>query len=363
MNSIFNTKYKFYIKAVIILIVIAAVSSLYYRYYTCNNFKVVVADKIYRSGQPEMSQLAEWIDKYKLKTVVDLRGPTAPQAEDEAKVCDGKNINILYVKLNAYKKIPSDRLVELLDVIDSIEMPVLLHCNHGVDRSGTASALASWLLGFDTYTEAKKQSFVMPGPWKNRNGTGQHISNIFADYEEYCDKTSHNIDDRIYFEEWARRIYHPDYFYVGYKAKEVIYTEPGGMSEFQVKVTNLSDETIPAGDTDRRFRLFTRIKESNEILEPREKYSTCTLLKSEDLEPGESVNVCHTIQVPDEPGNYEFYIDMLEKEDHSFARQGSPEFEGTLVVLPDKEIYQRYRLSNLENGVSKNVVVQKAQMP
>ena len=113
-----------------------------------------------------------------------LRGPTAAQADDETRLCEDKDINILNVKLNAYKKIPSHRLIELLDAIEKIETPVLLHCNHGVDRSGTASALTSWILGFEPYEKAKKHSYVIPGPWKYRNGLGQHISQIFNDYEK-----------------------------------------------------------------------------------------------------------------------------------------------------------------------------------
>ena len=361
MKKLISNRMKF-IKKVFVISILFSISVFCYNYYVCKNFGVVVKNEIYRSGQPDLNQLEKWIKKYHLKTVVNLRGPTAPEAEIEKEICIENNIDALQVKLNAYKKMPSNRLIDLLDIIDKVQTPVLLHCNHGVDRSGTASALTAWLLGYESYEQAKKHSFVIPGPWKYRNGYGEHISHIFDDFEQYCNSTNHSFDDKQYFKDWARNIYHPDYFYVGYKTKDVLYAEPGETVEFEVKVTNLSNQVIPAGHLERRFRLLSKIEKDSEVLEPKSQYNTMTLLNSNDLKPGDSVTVTHKLHAAKEPGDYKFTIDMLEKEDHSFARQGSPEFEGNLIVMSKNENQQDRTITDSKKALINDRIVESREV-
>ena len=190
----------------LILVTIAVVGGSYGAMIARGNFHEVVPQRIYRSGQPTPERLRAWINRYGLKTVVNLRGPTAPGAAEERALAESMGVDAVFVELNAYKLLPGRKLAQLLDVLQTARQPVLLHCYHGVDRAGTAAALAAWLLGYQPYDRAKWQAYVPPGPWKRLNGSS-HISDVLALYEDFCRERGLSPDDPSLFQHWAREIY------------------------------------------------------------------------------------------------------------------------------------------------------------
>jgi len=172
------------------------------------NFHEVVPGRIYRSGQPSVEQLRSWIPRYGLKTVVSLRGTTAPMAAEEKAVVTSQGADMVYLSLGAHELMPREELVRLIEVLQTAKEPMLIHCYHGVDRAGTASALAAWLRGGQPYDRARWQAYVPSGPWKRPNGV--HISDTLALYEDYCSRQGRSHDDRSFFMHWARDIYRPD---------------------------------------------------------------------------------------------------------------------------------------------------------
>ena len=161
-----------------------------------------------RSGQPSPEQLRAWIQRYGFKTIVNLRGPTAPLAQENAALARSLGAETVFLQMSAYELMPRDALVQLLDVLETAPEPILLHCHQGVDRAGTASALAAWLLGGQPYGFAKCQAYVLPGPWKHRRGSA-HISDTLTAYETYCHERGLHPDDPARFKDWARNVYHP----------------------------------------------------------------------------------------------------------------------------------------------------------
>ena len=190
----------------LLLVTIVAVGGSYWAMIACGNFHEVVPQRVYRSGQPTPEQLRAWIGRYGLKTVVNLRGPTAPGAAEEKALAESMGVDAVYLELNAYKLLPGRRLVQLLDVLQTARQPLLLHCYHGVDRAGTAAALAAWLLGHQPYDRAKWQAYVPPGPWKRVKGSS-HISDVLTFYEDFCRARGLSPDDPSLFQHWAREIY------------------------------------------------------------------------------------------------------------------------------------------------------------
>ena len=175
-----------------------------------SNFRVVVPGRIYRSGQPEAGQLETWIHRYGLKTIVNLRGSMSPRAAEEEAVADATGVRLVHIALSASRPMTHEQLLDVLSVLDDVEEPVLIHCAHGVDRSGTVSAMAAWLIGGWSYEKAKWQAFVPPGPWKNRRGLG-HISDTLSEYEAYCRNLGLAYDDPNRFRRWAAEAhYDPD---------------------------------------------------------------------------------------------------------------------------------------------------------
>jgi hypothetical protein len=170
------------------------------------NLREVVPHRIYRSGQPSAGQLRAWIQHYDLKTIIILRGQDARLAAQESAVARSLDADVVTLKLSAYVPMPSDRLVQLIEILERAKQPMLLHCRHGVDRAGTASAIAAWLVGGQSYSRAKWQAYVPPGPWKDRKGTG-HVSDVLAFYERYCREQGRSPDDPSFFKYWAKNVY------------------------------------------------------------------------------------------------------------------------------------------------------------
>lgn len=189
------------------LLVFAAMAGMYtfYAYHIESNFQVVIPDRIYRSGQPKEGQLEKWIDEYKLKTVINLRGENNPQYENEKAAADAAGIRMYTLQLSAYRPIKPENLLKLFDILEIAEEPMLIHCRQGIDRAGTVSAIAVWFLGDLPYREAKKEAYVLPGPWKRKKSNDyKHISDLFEAYEAYCEKNGLHPDNKDVFKNWAR---------------------------------------------------------------------------------------------------------------------------------------------------------------
>jgi protein tyrosine phosphatase (PTP) superfamily phosphohydrolase (DUF442 family) len=171
------------------------------------NFHEVVPHRVYRSGQPSPEQLRVWIQRYGLKTIVSLRGTASPVAAEEEAVATSMGADMVHLSLAAHELMSSQTLVQLIEVLQTAKEPMLIHCYHGVDRAGTASAIAAWLLGGQPYDRAKWQAYV-PGPWKHPSGA-DHISDVLTLYEDYCRDRGLSPDDPSLFKHWARDIYRP----------------------------------------------------------------------------------------------------------------------------------------------------------
>lgn len=100
-----------------------------------------VSPRLYRSGQPTPAQLRRWARRHGLKTVVNLRGrhPYATYGQEIA-VCRELGLAHIDFRLDSRGAPPKDTLLQLLDLADEAEYPVLAHCKTGADRAGLFAA-------------------------------------------------------------------------------------------------------------------------------------------------------------------------------------------------------------------------------
>ena len=171
---------------------------------------MVVPQKVYRSGQPTPGQLREWTKKYGIKTVINLRGDVEQAVRDEQAAADELGLKMITMTLSSRRLPAKYLLIELIGHIETAEPPVLLHCRSGIDRSGTAGALAAFAIGDIPYEKAKWQAYVAPGPWKRRKYEHRdypddylHISDVFRLYEKYCKKNNLDTNNWQQFKQWV----------------------------------------------------------------------------------------------------------------------------------------------------------------
>jgi protein tyrosine phosphatase (PTP) superfamily phosphohydrolase (DUF442 family) len=174
------------------------------------NFQEVVPGKVYRSGQPSPAQLRNWVEQYKIKTILNLRGHKQENIEAEEAIARELGLKMISMRVSSHRLPARYIILDLIKQIESLEPPVLIHCYSGIDRAGTASALAAMAIGNVDYEEAKWNAYVAPGPWKRRKYEDRkyfkyysHISDIFKLYESYCKRNNLETNDWQQLKQWV----------------------------------------------------------------------------------------------------------------------------------------------------------------
>lgn len=124
------------------LAVVAAPMILLQGFFFRNNFGVVAAGRVYRSGQPK-GDLAATIATHGLASVLNLRGgsPDDWWYADEVQACRDHGVAFYDLSLSAQKRPSRRELLMLLDLFERCDYPLLIHCKSGADRTGLAAAL------------------------------------------------------------------------------------------------------------------------------------------------------------------------------------------------------------------------------
>lgn len=107
------------------------------------NFHTVVAGEFYRSAQLTPDELGDYASEYGMKTIVNLRGTHrgSPWYDDELAAAEKLGIAHVDFSISSSQEMTQDQAVELLRILETVQKPVLVHCESGADRSGLAAAL------------------------------------------------------------------------------------------------------------------------------------------------------------------------------------------------------------------------------
>lgn len=116
-------------------------------YISSRNFREVVSGKLYRSGELSKSDLHNYISKYGIKTVIDLRrGGDKDQNNkfSEKNIVESLGATYEWVPLVGTNTHQIESLSKLIALSENTIGPVLIHCSSGTHRSGVAMAI--WLM-------------------------------------------------------------------------------------------------------------------------------------------------------------------------------------------------------------------------
>ncbi|MGH9391561.1 MAG: tyrosine-protein phosphatase, partial [Vicinamibacteria bacterium] len=173
-----------------------------------DNFRDVGPERVYRSGQLSPEELEERIRRHELKSIVNLRG----EKEDrdwyrrELEVSERHGVEVRSLDLIPERLPSRPDLVALIDDLEGLSEPILIHCSAGADRTGFASVIARMALGGARFEEARSELSFWYGhlPF----GPASEIGRIFDQYDEYR-RASGAGSDWAPFERWARELYVP----------------------------------------------------------------------------------------------------------------------------------------------------------
>ena len=98
-----------------------------------------IDNQIYRSAQLTPWKLKKIINKYGIKTVINLRDRDNYMYQIEKEICLQNGIK--YKCVGLYSRTPNSiyKLKELQDVLLNSPKPILIHCKAGADRTGFAA--------------------------------------------------------------------------------------------------------------------------------------------------------------------------------------------------------------------------------
>ena len=107
------------------------------------NFKKV-DEGIYRSAQMTPWRLRKVIEKYEIRSILNLRAVDNYLYKKEAEIC--KELGVEYkVYSIASRTLPkSHEVKELANLLETLPKPILIHCKAGADRTGFVATL--WLI-------------------------------------------------------------------------------------------------------------------------------------------------------------------------------------------------------------------------
>jgi protein tyrosine/serine phosphatase len=135
----------------LLAVVLVLVGKYIYDININHNFETITEGKVYKSGVIPPNQLPDYIKKYHIKSVVDLRFPGTADLENNPEIpaeltaekeAIAKLNGVNYFN-NGSDQVPKqENLDSFFKIMDNpANYPVLIHCYHGVGRAEMYSAI------------------------------------------------------------------------------------------------------------------------------------------------------------------------------------------------------------------------------
>lgn len=151
--------------AILVLVLIGTGKYVYDRHIN-HNFMTITEGKVYKSGVIPPDEIADYVQKYHIKSIVDLRfpgtgddvnNPEIPAELTAEKEAVAKLPGVNYFN-NGCDQVPEQKNVDsFLKIMDNpANYPVLIHCYHGIGRSQLFSAI--YRIEYEGWTNEEARS-------------------------------------------------------------------------------------------------------------------------------------------------------------------------------------------------------------
>lgn len=137
--------------AVIVLLVLVGTGKYVYDRHINHNFMTITEGKVYKSGVIPPDEIADYVKKYHIKSIVDLRfpgtgddvnNPEVPAELTAEKEAVAKIPGVNYFNDGSDQVPKQENLDKFFKVMDDKDnYPVLIHCFHGIGRAQMYSAI------------------------------------------------------------------------------------------------------------------------------------------------------------------------------------------------------------------------------
>jgi protein tyrosine/serine phosphatase len=170
-----------------------------------------ISDGVWRSNQPTHKRFAKYRD-LGIKSVINLRG-TDPRAHYlfEEESCKILGLKLYNTRLWARRAAGRENIIEVIDLLRTVERPMMFHCKSGADRAGFCAAMYQMIFDNVPLAEARKQlSFKYLHIKASKTGVLDYTLDIFE---------ARQAKSEIDFETWIRTEYDSHVIQAAYEAK------------------------------------------------------------------------------------------------------------------------------------------------
>ncbi len=162
-SSGFRKKIASFLLLFIIIFAIGVGSLNLFYIFIFGNFHKI-DDDAYRSAQLYTRNLPQHIKKYKIKSILNLRGKNtfrSPWYEHEKEIAEKLGVELIDFKIGSRDYIPYEKSLKLVQILKKAPKPILIHCRSGADRTSFVAALYEFAVKCRSEERAKEQfSFV-----------------------------------------------------------------------------------------------------------------------------------------------------------------------------------------------------------
>lgn len=165
------------------------------------NAGIVVPGVLYRSNHPTPGRLAAMARRWKLKSVLNLRGVTttgsyALSREQALRL----GLEVIDLPLSSGHAPSRETLEHLVAVLAHLPAPALMHCKSGADRTGFAAAIYLLVQGTPPAVARRQLSWRWGHLARSRAGVLDAVLDAFA----------RRADPAQDFAHWAHSSYDPE---------------------------------------------------------------------------------------------------------------------------------------------------------
>jgi protein tyrosine phosphatase (PTP) superfamily phosphohydrolase (DUF442 family) len=274
---------------------------------------------------------------YGIQTVLNLRGSSvaAPWYVDESRATHRLNVCQEDIALSAARLPSIHEVRRLIRVLDCANYPILLHCRHGADRTGLASALVLLLQTETPLHQARRQLGLRYGHIAVDRPA--YLDRFLDHYEEWL-RAGSREHSAAALRQWVATDSFPGECRCAFEALEAPRElAVGDVPRFRVRVRNTGLEAwhFAPGNTAGYHVVFLVKDEEQRWLD-----SGRAGLLERDVGPGESIDVTLAVPAFKRAGHYRLMVDMLDEQQCWFYQVGTEPMELELNVHEQSTISQ-----------------------
>ena len=150
------------------------------------NTRLRVAPALYRSGHPMPYQLRR-AQRDGVKSVLSLRGAEAHVGSNQLEwdTCKRIGLKLVHFPLGSRSEPSRDQVLKLIELMETLPKPLLVHCKSGADRAGLASTIYLIEHGESLETAMKQLNFWRHGHIRQaKTGVLDHFFETWAAWWE-----------------------------------------------------------------------------------------------------------------------------------------------------------------------------------